>query len=81
MDVRLFVPGGLLALMVSSIGAGLILAKLKPEGYHFSDLFYPAMYVHYWDTAPQRGWSRAPVYLLLVPPVYSILVLLLIAVC
>jgi hypothetical protein len=80
MNPRLFLAGGLLAVMVSWIGAGLILAKLKPEGYRLSDLFYPAMYVTYWEIAPQRGWSRAPVYSLLIPPVYSSLMLLLIAV-
>jgi hypothetical protein len=63
--------------MVSWLGSRLILARLKPEGYRFSDLFYPAMYTYYWEIAPQRGWSRVPAYTLLIPFVYGSLSLLL----
>lgn len=73
----LVLAGGIPAVMVSWIGSGLILARLKPEGYHFSDLFHADMYMRYWEIAPQRGWSRVPVYTLLIPFVCGIAWLLL----
>lgn len=55
--------------MVSWISPLLILAKLKSlkaEQYQFSDIFYPGTIEKYWDIAPQFGWSRLPVIMLLI---------------
>jgi hypothetical protein len=67
--------GELFAVMVCWISAAIVLAKLRAEGYRFSDLFYPHMYARYWQIAPQRGWSRVPVCMLLLPGAYSGLVI------
>ena len=58
---------GIFCVMVSWISSLLILARLKAlkaERYQFSDLFYPGIYELYWEIAPQRGWSRIPVFML-----------------
>jgi hypothetical protein len=57
--------------MVLWISSLFILAKLRPEGYKYSDIFGPRMYVRYWQIAPERGWSRIPVCMLPIGAVSS----------
>jgi hypothetical protein len=79
MNAWLVLVGGVLAVMGSWISSWLILARLKSlkaERYQFSDLFYPGIYEKYWGIAPQRGWSRVPVFMLAIPAVYSGLVIM-----
>jgi len=61
----------LFAGMVLWISCLLILAKLRTEGYQYSDIFGPQMYFRYWQIAPERGWSRVPVFMLPIAGVSS----------
>jgi hypothetical protein len=56
---------------ISWISCLLILAKLKAEGYQYSDIFVPQMYFRYWQIAPERRWSRIPVFMLPIGGVCS----------
>ena len=55
---------GLFAAMVSWINTLLILTKLRIEGYQYSDIFGFRIYLRYWQSAPERGWSRIPVFVI-----------------
>ncbi len=80
MNAFLFLVG-LLALAASWISALAILGKLKAEGYQYSDLFYLDMYLRYSEIAPQRGWSRIPIFVLPFGGVCCGLLWMLLAAC
>jgi hypothetical protein len=61
---HLVLLAGLSAAMVSWISTLLILAKLRTEGYQYSDVFGLKIYLRYWQTAPERGWSRIPIFVI-----------------
>jgi hypothetical protein len=55
---------GLFVAIVSWISTLQILTKLRTEGYKYSDIFGLRIYLRYWQTAPERGWSRIPVFVI-----------------
>ncbi len=62
---------------VSWIGGLLILAKLRGEGYQYSDLFASQIYIRYLQIAPEHRWRRFPVFMVSLGAVSCIFLFLL----
>jgi hypothetical protein len=50
--------------MISWVNALWVLGKLKTQGYQYSDLFSSKIYERCWQVAPERGWSRIPLFVI-----------------
>ena len=61
---HLLLVAGVVAAQVPWISSLLILDKLKGEGYRYSNIFGPSLFLRYWQVAPERGWSRLPIFML-----------------
>ena len=56
---HLLLVAGFVVLLVPWINCLRILDKLKGEGYTYSDMFGPSLFLRYWQVAPERSCPGA----------------------